>query len=75
MTSTDAAITTLDGLIEREEAAFLARTTRSAELWQRASDVMPGGVASSWASSRPVPVWVDRGLGGHVWDADGTEYV
>jgi len=70
-----AAITTLDGLVEREEAAFLARTQRSAELWERASHVMPGGVASSWASSRPVPVWVDRGLGGHVWDADGTEYV
>ncbi len=75
MTSTEAPITTLDGLIEREEASFLSRTTRSAELWQRASAVMPGGVASSWASSRPVPVWVDRGLGGHVWDADGTEYV
>ncbi|MEZ5252218.1 MAG: hypothetical protein R2713_24300, partial [Ilumatobacteraceae bacterium] len=66
MTSTETPITTLDGLIEREEAAFVARTTQSAELWHRASQVMPGGVASSWASSRPVPVWVDRGLGGHV---------
>ena len=36
---------------------------------------MPGGVCTSWSSSRPVPVWVDRGLGAHVWDADGTEYV
>ena len=75
MTDTAAPATSLDQVIEREEAVFLARTTRSAELWRHASTVMPGGVASSWASSRPVPVWVDRGLGGHVWDADGTEYV
>ena len=36
---------------------------------------MPGGVCTSWSSSRPVPVWVSHGIGGHVWDADGTEYV
>ncbi len=75
MTSTEAPATTLDQIIEREEAAFLARTQRSATMWHDAERLMPGGVASSWASSRPVPVWVDRGLGGHVWDVDGTEYV
>ncbi len=36
---------------------------------------MPGGVTSSWSSTRPIPVWVERGLGSHVWDADGNEYV
>ncbi len=36
---------------------------------------MPGGVCTSWSSSRPVPVWVSHGSGAHVWDADGTEYV
>ena len=36
---------------------------------------MPGGVCSSWASSRPLPVWVSHGEGALVWDADGTEYV
>ncbi len=65
----------LDAIIAREESAFLARMTRSTHLWQQACLRLPGGVASSWASSRPVPVWVDRGLGGHVWDVDGTEYV
>ena len=66
---------TLDDLINREEAAFLARTTRSQELGARGAQVMPGGVTSSWATSKPIPVWVSHGKGGLVWDADGTEYV
>ena len=74
MTTTDS-ITDLDALVAREEATFRARMGRSFALGARAGGVMPGGVTSSWASSRPLPVWVDRGLGGHVWDADGTEYV
>ncbi|MBM3741679.1 MAG: aspartate aminotransferase family protein [Actinobacteria bacterium] len=36
---------------------------------------IPGGVASSWASSRPTPVWVEYGKGAHVWDVDGNKYV
>jgi glutamate-1-semialdehyde 2,1-aminomutase len=66
---------TLDELINAEEAQFLARMTKSAELWERGQRSMPGGVCSSWASSRPLPVWVSHGEGAMVWDADGTEYV
>ncbi len=47
----------------------------SRHLWERGQQVMPGGVCSSWASSRPLPVWVDRGEGAYVWDVDGTKYV
>ena len=44
MTAThDPAIATLDDLITHEEAAFLARTTRSQELGARGGEVMPGG--------------------------------
>jgi len=67
--------TTLDALIDREEAAFAERMPTSHDMWQRASDLMPGGVTSSWASSRPFPVWISHGQGGHVWDVDGNEYV
>ncbi len=67
--------TTLDELINGEEATFMARMTKSAELWERGQRTMPGGVCSSWASSRPIPVWVSHGDGALVWDADGTEYV
>lgn len=66
---------TIDELIAEQEARFLARTRRSQQLGAHGATVMPGGVTSSWASSKPCPVWVSHGLGGHVWDADGTEYV
>jgi glutamate-1-semialdehyde 2,1-aminomutase len=75
MTQQHATIGTLDELVQREEAAFLRRMPLSRQRWERAQKVMPGGVPSSWASSRPIPVWVSHGLGGHVWDVDGTEYV
>jgi glutamate-1-semialdehyde 2,1-aminomutase len=75
MTHTETVITSLDQLVEREEATFVARMSTSQAMFERASRTLPGGVPSSWASSRPVPVWVSHGLGGRVWDVDGTEYV
>ncbi len=66
---------TIDDRIVAEEERFLARNRRSLELHERAGAVMPGGVTSSWASTRPVPVWISHGEGSHVWDVDGNEYV
>jgi glutamate-1-semialdehyde 2,1-aminomutase len=65
----------LDELILYQESEFLSRTPRSQAMWAQACDVMPGGVTSSWASTRPIPVWIERGQGSHVWDVDGNEYV
>ena len=71
----DAAFLTLDDIVRSEESRFLQRMPKTVELWNRAQRSMPGGVCTSWSSSRPVPVWVSHGLGAHVWDVDGTEYV
>jgi glutamate-1-semialdehyde 2,1-aminomutase len=68
-------MTTIDHLIEHEEARMLGRMPKAGEMFAHAKGVMPGGVTSSWASTRPIPLWVERGLGGHVWDVDGNEYV
>lgn len=65
----------LDEMIQQEEDRFVARMGRSISLWDQARTLMPGGVCSSWASSRPVPVWISHGDGALVYDADGTEYV
>jgi glutamate-1-semialdehyde 2,1-aminomutase len=65
----------LDELIRTEEAAFLARTRRSAQLHALASAHLPGGVASSWQDAPPGAVFIQRGQGSRVWDVDGTEYV
>ena len=65
----------LDTLIAAQEAAIVARTSRSHELHVVASAHLPGGVASSWQDAPPCPVFLERGSGSHVWDVDGTEYV
>src|SRR4029453_12956025 len=68
-------MTTIDDLIRDHEARFFARTPSSQAMWREACTRMPGGGPSSWASTRPIPVWIDRGAGSHVWDVDGNEYV
>lgn len=74
-TTTGTTGSTIDGRVLAEEARFLERNRQSQALYERARASMPGGVTSSWSSTRPIPVWVNRGEGSHVWDADGNEYV
>jgi glutamate-1-semialdehyde 2,1-aminomutase len=65
----------LDRLIEEQERTFLTGQHRSAELLARARRTLAGGVTSTWQISRPQAIWLDRGKGSRVWDADGHEYV
>lgn len=60
---------------EREEAAYQARTPRSAELFERAKHVMPLGVASSFQSYDPYPLFMTDARGSRITDVDGNEYV
>jgi glutamate-1-semialdehyde 2,1-aminomutase len=52
--------------------------TRSEDLFNRALRVIPGGVNSPVRAFRAVggkPIFIQRGDGSHVWDADGREYI
>jgi glutamate-1-semialdehyde 2,1-aminomutase len=60
---------------EREEAAYRARTPRSAELHERAGRAMPLGVASSFQTYDPYPLFMTDARGSRIWDADGNEYI
>ncbi len=60
---------------EEEMRVLLARTPKSASLFQRARRTLPFGVVSSFQKGSPYPVYVARGRGSHVWDQDGTEYL
>ncbi|HWD50880.1 MAG TPA: aminotransferase class III-fold pyridoxal phosphate-dependent enzyme, partial [Acidimicrobiales bacterium] len=54
----------------------MAEHSRSAELFERARRVIPGGVNSPVRSFRSVgghPYFVARGEGASVWDADGNQ--
>jgi len=62
-------------LTEAQQERFRNGTARSARTYERAVKVMPNGVPSSFQSSEPWPVYVERGKGSRIWDVDGNEYV
>ena len=52
--------------------------THSQQLFEAAQQVMPGGVNSPVRACRSVgtyPRFLEKGLGSHVWDVDGKEYI
>jgi glutamate-1-semialdehyde 2,1-aminomutase len=52
--------------------------TRSAELAERAAQVIPGGVNSPVRAFKSVggaPLFVSRAKGSRIWDSDGSEYI
>ncbi len=48
----------------------------SIQLYERARRVIPGGVSSCMrAFQKPVPLFIDRGVGSRLYDVDGNEYI
>jgi glutamate-1-semialdehyde 2,1-aminomutase len=62
-------------LSAREAERFAARTPASRAMFERAQRTLAGGVSSSFHGREPWPVYLTRGEGARVWDADGNEYV
>jgi len=62
-------------LTEAQNEQFRNRTPASARTYERALQVMPGGVPSSFQANDPWPVYLSRGHGSRVWDVDENEYV
>ena len=50
-------------------------TASSRALWERALDSLPGGNTRTTIFHDPYPVYVARGEGCRVWDADGVERI
>ncbi len=64
--------------IRPDRITTLPGTTRSAELYERALALLPGGVNSPVRAMRAIgrkPIFVERGDGATLWDADGNRYV
>lgn len=52
--------------------------TQNTELFDRASRIIPGGVNSPVRAFRSVggtPPFIKKGLGPHIWDAEGKKYI
>ena len=67
----------LQAAMQRERERFLARTPKSAALFEQAKAVMPGGVPMSWMSKWPgeYPTFVASANGARFTDVDGNEYI
>ncbi|QHS54352.1 glutamate-1-semialdehyde 2,1-aminomutase [Mucilaginibacter sp. 14171R-50] len=51
---------------------------RSAELYEKAKTYFPGGVNSPVRAFKSVygtPLFIEKGDGSHIWDADGNEFI
>src|SRR5258705_4395551 len=69
----------------RVDGTDCARTSQSMptnrlsqRLFERAVEVIPGGVNSpvrAWRAVGGQPIFIQRGRGSHVWDVDGGEYI
>jgi len=53
---------------------YLARTPRSAAVFERATRSLPGGSTRTTIFSAPYPPYMARGEGIRTWDLDGNEY-
>jgi glutamate-1-semialdehyde 2,1-aminomutase len=62
-------------LDQEQLALYLSRTARSKELFERAKRVMPGGDTRTGTFHLPYPLFISRGQGTRLWDADGNEYL
>lgn len=54
------------------------KNQQSAQLFERAKTYFPGGVNSPVRAFRSVggtPIFIEKGKGSHIWDADGNEYI
>jgi glutamate-1-semialdehyde 2,1-aminomutase len=60
-------------LTEREAKRLEEATQESKRLYARGHEVMPLGVPSSYHARDPWPIYVERGEGAVVWDADGRQ--
>ena len=45
---------------------------RSTHLFRRGNHVFPAGLTRSTVEKDPIPIYLTRGEGAHVWDADGN---
>lgn len=61
--------------LQVEKRAYVERNPTSALLHKQAASIMPGGNTRTVLFYEPFPLVMVRGEGGHVWDADGHEYV
>jgi glutamate-1-semialdehyde 2,1-aminomutase len=54
---------------------YRQKTPLSEKLFQRAKEVMPGGVSHNIHYFPPYPFFLKKAKGSRIWDVDGNEYI
>jgi len=57
------------------EKVYRQTTPSSRAMHERAVKVMPGGTTRTTTYFDPYPLYIERGAGCRIWDADGTERI
>lgn len=65
----------LDSALAQTTARYRARNPGSERLLREAADVLPAGNTRSVLFYTPFPLYMARGDGCHLWDADGHRYL
>jgi len=55
--------------------SFESRTKKSKQLWEQAIKILPGGVSGSAGYLTPHPVYIEKAVGGKLFDVDGNGYI
>jgi glutamate-1-semialdehyde 2,1-aminomutase len=61
--------------LESERKLYYERNKRSLEIFEKAKNIIPGGVQHNLSQNKPFPLAMDRGKGYKVWDVDQNEYI
>jgi glutamate-1-semialdehyde 2,1-aminomutase len=61
--------------ISESELLLSNRTSKSAEYYQKACEMIPGGVTANIKYFAPHPIVMKKGKGSKLYDLDGNEYI
>lgn len=75
MSSPPIPATALDAALAEATARYRAHNPASEQLLREAADVLPAGNTRSVLFYSPFPLYMARGEGCHLWDADGHRYL
>ncbi|MHC1591071.1 MAG: aspartate aminotransferase family protein [Candidatus Helarchaeales archaeon] len=61
--------------LAKAEKEYYEKHKKSAELFEEAKKVIPGGVEHNLSLNKPFPLTIDRVKGCKMWDVDGNEFI
>lgn len=57
------------------QKGFMEKTKSSLQMYEKAKDVIPGGVTANIKYFAPYPIFMEKGEGSHLFDVDGNGYI